>query len=340
MPQVYHRELGRQPVPASGGVVVVTRLHDDELDVDEGLVRRLLGTLSTAYDELPLRRFEVTGSDNALFRLGDDLLVRVPRQPGGTATIEKEQRWLPYVAPHLPVAVPEVVEVGGPGFGYPEKWSVVRYLPGDRPVVPGPDEPPRHAFAAELATVVGALRTLAVPDEATSDRELQWYRGRPLATMDESMKQYLRDSRPLVDDPELDVDLDALEDAWAGVMAMPEAHRASRPRWYHGDLNAENLLVRGGRLVAVLDFGGLSIGDPTIDLVVAWQLLDPAARTSFRTALGVDDVTWRLARGWTLVLATMGLPYYWETMRDRCVRGLHTARQALAEIALEESGSA
>jgi len=120
----------------------MTRLHDDEIEVDEGLVRRLLGTVSAAYDELPLRRFEVTGSTNALFRLGDDLLVRVPRQPGGTETIEKEQRWLPYVAPHLPVATPEIVAVGDPGFGYPEKWSVVRYLEGDQPALPEPDQPP------------------------------------------------------------------------------------------------------------------------------------------------------------------------------------------------------
>ena len=85
----------------------MARLHDDEIEVDDGLVRRLLGTVTPAYDGLSLRRFEATGSTNALFRLGEDLLVRLPRQPGGTDTIEKEQRWIPYVAPHLPVAVPE-----------------------------------------------------------------------------------------------------------------------------------------------------------------------------------------------------------------------------------------
>jgi aminoglycoside phosphotransferase (APT) family kinase protein len=310
----------------------VTRLHDDELDVDEQLVRRLLGTVSPAYDGLPLRRFEVTGSDNALFRLGDDLLVRVPRQPGGTTTIEKEQRWLPYVAPHLPVPVPEIVAVGEPGFGYPERWSIVRYLAGERPDVPREGEALRSDLAADLADVVRALGSLAVPDEARSDDELQWYRGRPLATMDDAMQAYLRDSRPLVGHPELTVDLDEVASAWSRTIRMEEAHRIVEPRWYHGDLNAENLLVRDGRLVAVLDFGGLSIGDPTIDLVVAWQLLDPAARATFREALAVDDVTWRLACGWVLVLSVMGLPYYWDTMRDRCLRGLHMAHEALSDL--------
>jgi aminoglycoside phosphotransferase (APT) family kinase protein len=310
----------------------MTRLHEDEIEVDSDLVRRLLGTLSPAYDDLPLRRFEATGSDNALFRLGDDLLVRVPRQPGGTRTIEKEQRWLPYVGPHLPTAVPQIVAVGDPGFGYPEKWSLVRFLEGDRPVVPQPDEAPRHDLAAALAAVVRALGDLAVPRDAAADPALQWYRGRPLSSMDDSMQEYLRDCRELARRVPVDLDLDAVESSWARMMTTPEASRAVEPRWYHGDVNAENLLVRDGRLVALLDFGGLSVGDPAIDLAVAWQLLDPAARSTFRSLLAVDDATWRLGRAWALVLGVMGLPYYWDTMPERCARGLVTARHALADV--------
>jgi aminoglycoside phosphotransferase (APT) family kinase protein len=307
-------------------------MHDDEIEVDEGLVRQLLRTLSPAYDDLPLRRFEETGSDNALFRLGDDLLVRVPRQPGGTETIEKEERWLPYVGAHLPVAVPELVGVGRPGFGYPEKWSLVRFLEGDRPDVPEADEAPRHDLAADLSAVVRALGDLAVPGEAAADPGLQWYRGRPLSSMDDSMAEYLRDCRELARRVPVHLDLDAVEASWARTMAMPEASRTVARRWYHGDINAENLLVRDGRLVALLDFGGLSVGDPTIDLAVAWQLLDPVARATFRSLLAVDDATWQLGRAWALVLGVMGLPYYWDTMPERCARGLFTARQALADV--------
>lgn len=307
----------------------MVRLHDDEFELDEALVGRLLTTLSPAYDGLPLRRFAASGSTNALFRLGDDLLVRVPRQPGGTGTIEKEQRWLPSIAPRLPVPVPEILAVGEPAHGYPEKWSVVRFLDGDQPVVPAQDEPPRHGLARDLAAVVRALREAPVPEEARRDPALEWYRGRPLATMDDDLHGFLRDCRDL---PGLDLDLEAVERAWAETMRMPEARRVLEPGWYHGDLNAENLLVRGARLVAVLDFGGLSVGDPTNDLAVAWQLLDPAARETFRHEVGVDDVGWRLGRGWALVLALMAPPYYWNTMRERCLRGVHTARAVLDDL--------
>jgi aminoglycoside phosphotransferase (APT) family kinase protein len=307
----------------------MVQMHDDEIDLDEALVGRLLATLSPAYDGLPLRRLAASGSTNALFRLGDDLLVRVPRQPGGTETIEKEQRWLPYVAPRMPVPVPEILAVGAPGHGYPEKWSVVRYLEGDQPVLPQAGEAPRHGLAVGLAGVVRALRDLPVPEEARRDQALEWYRGRPLAAMDDDMRGFLRDCRDL---PELDLDLDAVERAWAETMRMPEVGRLVEPRWYHGDLNAENLLVRGERLVAVLDFGGLSVGDPTNDLAVAWQLLDPPARETFRREVDADDVSWRLARGWALVLAMMGPPYYWDTMRERCLRGVHTVRAVLDDL--------
>jgi aminoglycoside phosphotransferase (APT) family kinase protein len=315
----------------------MTRLHADEIDVDEELVRGLIATLppplSSTDGGLPLRRFEASGSTNALFRLGEDLLVRVPRQPGGTVTIEKEQRWLPYVAARLPVAVPEVVAVGQPALGYPEKWSVVRFLAGDRPDVPPGGGESRHGLAKDLAGVVAALRAVPVPDEARSDPALEWYRGRPLAEMDEDMRTYLRDAQPLVNHPDFDLDLPAVRAAWEAILRVPRAHQTAEPRWYHGDLNAENLLVRDGRLVAVLDFGGLSIGDPTIDLVVAWQLLGAAARATFQAQVGADDVEWTLARGWALVLSVMGLGYYWDTMRDRCVRGLWMGREALAELA-------
>ena len=304
------------------------QLHDDELRIDEALVRSLLATRSPAYDVLPLRRLGASGSTNALFRLGDDLLVRLPRQPGGTGTIEKERRWLPYVADALPVAIPEILDVGEPGFGYPERWSVVRWLDGEVPEVPEDGAPPRHALARDLATVVIALRDLAVPDAATVDPALRWYRGEPLDRMDASTRAAIADSRSIAG---LDLDLDACADVWDQAMRLPGVADVVEPRWHHADLLAENLLVHDGRLTGVLDFGGLAVGDPTVDLVAAWELLDPAARETFRDSVGVDEATWLRGRAWALALGMMTFPYYWSTMPHRCAQRLAMTRAVLAD---------
>jgi aminoglycoside phosphotransferase (APT) family kinase protein len=253
--------------------VVLGALHHDELKIDLPLVRALVDRLRPEFAALPLRRLELSGSSNALFRLGDDLLVRFPRQPGGSAAIDKEAIWLPVIAPRLPVGVPEIVAVGEPGFGYPERWSLVRWLDGSVPSVPDPGvpvEPPRTELARDLAKVVAAIGEIDVPADAQADPALRWYRGDPLVTRDSPTRQAIAACRAI---DGLTLDLDEVSRVWRDAIRLPDAHLASTPRWYHGDLFAENLLVRDGRLTAILDFGGLGIGDPTIDLIVAWEVL-------------------------------------------------------------------
>jgi aminoglycoside phosphotransferase (APT) family kinase protein len=227
------------------------------------------------YADAPVRRLVSSGSTNALFRLGDELIVRLPRQPGGSAAILKEATWLPVLGPRLPVPVPEVVAVFEPGRGYPERWSVVRWIDGDHPAVIDAGtsvDSRREDLAEDLAAVVEALQGAEVPAEAVNDPGLRWYRGEPLATMDQVTRENIERCRSLEG---FDLDLGAAGRIWDQAMKLPGAADRAAPRWYHGDLAAENLLVRGGRLAAVLDFGGLSVGDPTVDLVVAWEVLDP-----------------------------------------------------------------
>jgi aminoglycoside phosphotransferase (APT) family kinase protein len=315
----------------------VTRFHDDEIAVDRDLVRALLGDLRPEWAALPVERLATTGSSNALFRVGEHLLARLPRQPDGGTTIEKEVRWLPYVGAALPVPVSQVVAVGGQGRGYPERWSVVRWIDGEHPSVVGdlshdPDTPDRTGLARDLAAVVVALRSLPVPDEALADPALRWYRGLPLVTRDADTRQSLEACRAI---DGLGIDLDAAAAVWDEAMTLPGAEVAVAPRWYHGDLAAENLLVRHGRLAAVLDFGALSVGDPTVDLIPAWEVLDPSARAAFRDAVAVDDATWLRGRAWALSLAVMTFPYYWETMPGRCA-----SRQAVVRAVLADAGLA
>ncbi len=301
-------------------------LHDDELAIDLALVRALVDRDVPEHADVPLRPLGSSGSDNALFRLGADLLVRVPRQPGGSAMIAKEARWLPHVAPALPVAVPEIVAVGAPGFGYPESWSVVRWIDGAHPDVPPTGN--TDALARDLAAFVVALRELPVPPDAVADPALRGYRGAPLAELDAATRERLTACQAL---PDLDLDIDACERVWTAAMARPGAGEVSQPHWLHGDLLAENVLVRAGRLAAVLDFGGLRVGDPTVDLALAWNVLDPAGREVFRDAVGVDEPTWQRARAWALALSVMTFPYYWHTMPDRCAARLVVARAVLAD---------
>jgi len=305
-------------------------LHDDEIPIGTGLVRALVGRAMPHCAGLPVRRLDSSGSSNALFRLGEHLLVRLPRQPGGSAAISKEARWLPVLRPWLPVGVPEVVAVFEPDFDYPERWSVVRWIDGEHPEVVTPQtpaDPRRRGLAADLAEVVHALSRAEVPSGAAGDPDLHWYRGEPLAAIDAVTRQNIGRCRALGD---FEFDLDAAERLWDEALRLPGAKDRPPPRWYHGDLAAENLLMRDGNLAAVLDFGGLSIGDPAVDLAVGWEVLDPPAREIFRINLGVDDATWLRGRAWALSITLM-IWYYWTTMPQRRSSRIAVGRNVLAD---------
>ncbi|HVT65952.1 MAG TPA: aminoglycoside phosphotransferase family protein [Mycobacteriales bacterium] len=299
-------------------------LHAGEIPVDESLVRRLTAASRPEWAALDVEPSASSGSTNALFRLGADLLVRLPRLVGGSAAIDKEALWLPRLAPHLPVAVPEVVMVGEPAFGYPERWSVVRWIDGEVAAGGGGDD-----LARDLADLVTALQMAEVPADASADLSLQWYRGEPLALFDPVVRAAFEACRAI---PDLDVDLDRALAVWRDAMTLPGADNRPAPRWYHGDLLAENILLKDGRLEAALDFGGLGVGDPTVDLIVAWELLDPAARTTFRDAVGVDEATWLRGRAWALGLAVNTFPYYWHSMPARCATRRSIVRAVLADF--------
>jgi len=309
---------------------VARALHSDEIPIDAELVRRLVARAMPAYADAPVRRLASSGSTNALFRLGEELLVRLPRQPGGSQTISKEATWLPVLGPLLPVSVPDVVAVFDPDCDYPERWSVVRWIDGAPPEVVDPDtsvDPRREDLAMNLATFLDALRQADVPPGAVENLHLQSYRGEPLATMDQATRENIERCQDLAD---FDFDLDAAKQMWVEAMKLPGAADPATRRWYHGDLAAENLLVRDGALTAVLDFGGLSVGDPTVDLVVAWEVLDPPARELFQRQIGVDEASWLRGRAWALSITLM-IWYYWTAMPKRRARCMAVGRNVLAD---------
>lgn len=306
----------------------VPTLHDDELAVDVRLVRRLVEQSLPEYADLEIRPLASSGSSNALFRLGSALLVRLPRQPGGSTTIEKEVRWLPVIARGLTTTVPEIVAVGEPGLGYPEKWAVTTWLDGRIPAVPwGAERGSSHRVAHDLARVVSELGRLEIPPSANDDPALSWYRGGPMAELDHDFRRSVDRCRSIAG---LDLDLDRALGIWDEALAAEQGSAGLRS-WYHGDLLAENLLVRDGELAAVLDFGGLAVGDPAVDLVVAWEVLDAQGRAAFRREVGVGDAAWAKGMGWALLIAMITFPYYWETMPARCSSRRSMAAAVLAE---------
>jgi aminoglycoside phosphotransferase (APT) family kinase protein len=313
-------------------------LHEDEIPIDLDLVRALVDTQFPHYADLPLTRLGASGSTNALFRLGDDLLVRLPRQPGNGASIEQEQRWSGEFGPRLPVAVPQILAIGEPDHGYRERWSIVGWLDGEHPLACGPKQVPtaqRSQLAVDLAEVILALRSAPMTAETIGDERLRSYRGKALAVIDDSVRSNLVLCRSI---PGFDLDLDLARGVWEEALELPAANVAGPDRWYHGDLVAENLLITDGRLSAVIDFG-VSIGDPTIDLHGAWEILDQPAREVFRQRLDADDAEWLRGRAWALGIALMTFTYYWDTMPGRRRDRLAMARNVLADAVSGGSSS-
>lgn len=290
------------------------RMHADEVRVDGSLVRRLLAAQFPDWAGLPLARVESSGTVNALYRLGGDLAVRLPRIPGGADDVTEEARWLPLLAPSLPVAVPEILGLGTPAEGYPWHWTVVRWIDGELPV-PGALSDPR-GLAADLGAFVSALRRADLRDGPRA------YRGGPLKSVDAETRGAIEALRGTVD-------ARAATAVWEDALAAPSW--TGPAVWLHSDLMPMNLLTREGRLAAVIDFGTLGTGDPAADLIPAWNLLPTAARPVFREATGADDAQWARGRGWALSMALIQLPYYRTTNPVMAENARHVIREVLAD---------
>ncbi|RFU82272.1 phosphotransferase [Streptomyces triticagri] len=295
-----------------------SRRHTGDGGIDEALVRRLVAGQFPQWSALDVRRQPSGGTVNAMFRLGPELVVRLPLDSGGAEDVTLEQNWLPRLAPQLPVPVPTVLGHGRPVEGFPWPWSVYRWLPGELPDPDALSEP--VLLAEDLAGFVRAMREVGLP--AAPDA----YRGGPLATLDSATRAAIEALREI---PEEGIDCDAVTAVWADALSAP-GHDGP-PVWLHADLMPGNLLIAEGRLAAVIDFGCMGTGDPACDLFPAWNLLPAEGREAFRTALGVDAATWRCGRGRTLSQALIALPYHRSRNAAMATNARHVIREVLAE---------
>lgn len=256
--------------------------------IDAALVRRLVDTQFPHWADLPLTLLDPAGSDHAIYRLGEELSVRLPRHAGAIGQAEKESQWLPLLAPHLPLAIPVPVAVGEPDFGYPWPWAVSRWLDGEVATVEALADSP--STAVELARFLTALQQFTPEDIPVGD-VLQDLTDRPLADRDRATRAAIAEAGGVFDGA-------AMTELWDAALDAPAWDRP--PVWFHGDFHTGNLLTRDGRLSAVIDFGGLGIGDPACDVTIAFTLMSAGSRAAFRAELGVDDATWARGRGWAL----------------------------------------
>ena len=291
------------------------KMHDGEVRIDAELVGRLVAAQFPELTDLPISAVQSTGTVNAIYRIGDHLCARLPRLRQWAQDLDNERQWLPKLAPGLSLRIPEPVGRGHPASSYPFSWAIYRWIEG-RPYADDLVDDERQA-ARDLAQFVAELRRMdPVAGAPRGGRK-------PLRELDAITRAAIDSARGVIDS-------DAATSAWDRALEAPAWTGA--PVWIHTDLLRPNLLVHGGRLCAVIDFGGVGVGDPAADVIAAWSVFGHTGRGLFRGALDVDDDTWNRARGFALHQAAMIIAYYAQTNPRFVALAQRTVEEVLADI--------
>ncbi|WP_225430035.1 aminoglycoside phosphotransferase family protein [Deinococcus detaillensis] len=279
------------------------------------MVSRLIAGQFPQWASLPVKPVEVSGWDNRTFRLGERMSVRLPSAEGYTPQVAKEQRWLPFLAPLLPLPIPTPLGLGAPAEGYPWPWSVYGWLEGESAVSAPISDLARVAW--QMAHFLNVLQSL---DAESGPRfgPHSFYRGGPLTNYD-------AETRHAIGILGAEIDAAAALAVWEAAVS---ATWHGPPVWFHGDVSAGNVLIDGGQLSAVIDFGCAGVGDPACDTVIAWTLFEGESRQAFVNALAADAATWARGRGWALWKALIVLE---EHCASDAVKAAE-ARRVLGEV--------
>ncbi len=287
----------------------MTEHQDGRAGISADLVRRLLADQFPQWAELPIAPVKIDGWDNRTYRLGDELTARLPTHAAYEAAVPKEHRWLPILAPRLPVAIPEAVAKGEPGQGYPHQWAIRRWIDGSTASVEAIFD--LDEFARDVAEFILALQRCDATGGPLADAH-SFYRGAPVSHYHSETVEALASLKNRID-------ADLAREVWDAALASSWDRP---PVWFHGDIAYGNLLVQDGRLSAVIDFGTAGVGDPACDLVIAYNFFSGSSREAFRDAVQQDADTWARARGWTLwrALITEDLPVVERVLDDHVTR--------------------
>lgn len=290
-------------------------MHDGEVTIDAELVGALVAEQFPQLSNLPVSAAPSTGTVNAIYRIGDHLYARLPRMQKWAQDLDNEWHWLPKLGPQLSMQVPAPVGRGRPTSSYPFSWAIYGWIDGQPYADELVDDEPQAA--RDLARFVVELRHVdSVVGAPPAGRK-------PLRQLDAVTRAAIESARGVIDG-------DAAIAAWDRALEAPAWNGA--PAWIHTDLLRPNLLVEGGRLCAVIDFGGVGVGDPAADVIAAWSVFGHTGRGTFRAALDVDDDTWNRARGFALHQAAMIIPYYTDTNPRFVALAKRTVEEVLADI--------
>jgi aminoglycoside phosphotransferase (APT) family kinase protein len=291
------------------------KMHDNEVDTDESLVSQLLSEQFPQWADLPINRVPSAGTDNAIYRVGLDKCVRLPRVPSAAMDVEKEQFWLPVFASNLKLAIPVPLGNGCPNERYPFKWSVFPWIEGSNATLePIADQNQAAITLTEFIISLQKIDTSSAPLSC---------RGVPLISQDSDTRKAIKSLRG-------SIDVETVTALWEESLQISNWNKPVV--WTHGDLLPSNLLVRDGKLCAVIDFGLMGVGDPACDLIPAWSIFSESGRKVFRSTLGVDEDTWLRGRGWALSVALIILPYYEKTNLGLVAIAKHMLNEILNEV--------
>lgn len=276
----------------------------DRADITAELVAGLVASQFPQWAGLPVEPVELDGWDNTTFRLGSAMSVRLPTADRYVAQVDKEQRWLPVLGPQLPVPIPAPIARGEPSVVYPRPWSVYSWIDGAPLTAERVAD--MNTFAEELAAFLAAL--YACDPAGPAPGRHSFWRGGPVSVWSDQTREDLETLHGLIDVP-------AALEVWE---AAHDARAAAPPVWVHGDVTGSNLIVRGGHLAGVVDFGCCAVGDPACDLTIAWTFFTGASRVVFKRAVPVEPSAWARGRGWAL----------WKALRHLAAEhGQRSARQ-------------
>jgi aminoglycoside phosphotransferase (APT) family kinase protein len=308
------------PVSMAGSTPVTGPLHENEITIEPELVQSLLDSQFPEYADLPIRPLPPSGTDNRLFRLGDQLVVRMPRIDWAAESAAFEATWLPRLAPYLPLPIPVPVGLGQPAQGYPWSFTIVPWIEGENPDPDGSTLDPEE-WAATLGDFVRDLQAAPAMDAPV----MQEGRGAPLPLLDDWVQEWTAKAVET-----FGIDADPVLALWADALDAPPWE--GEPRWLHADLHEGNLLARDGHLTAVIDWGAAGRGDPAAELNAAWGYLPAGVEQVFVDAVGLDEAAWRRARGYALAPSISGAVYYRETAPEESRGSLEKVQRLIASL--------